>query len=102
MKSNEQPWMVGGWGLEPGRIREAYDRWYDFLAEECQKDDGLLCFYDREKSPEVAYFCGLLADCLTGSGERSGSQEPERFPAMGAMPGQGENAFAPLKSLSKL
>ncbi len=101
MKHQEQPWMVADWEPEPGGVREAYDRWYGFLAEECRKDDGLLCFYDRDKSPEVAYFCGLLANCLMGSAEADRSEEPERFIDVGALPGQGKNSFAPLKSLSK-
>jgi hypothetical protein len=94
--------MAGTLGPHPARIRETYDQWYGFLADECRKDDGLLCFYDRNKSPEVAYFCGLLADCLTGSGEERGSEEPEGFLDMGALPGQGENSCAPLKSLTKV
>jgi hypothetical protein len=93
--------MAEALGLHPARKGQAWDQWYSFLADECWKDDGLLCFYDRNKSPEVAYFCGLLADCLTGSGEERGSEEPEGFLDMGALPGQGENSFAPLKSLSK-
>ena len=27
--------------------------WYDFLAEEARGPEGLLCFYDRPRSPRV-------------------------------------------------
>jgi hypothetical protein len=54
--------------------QETLDRWYRFLEEECRKDNGLLCFYDRRKSQDVAYFCGLLADCLMSSGDQGSAE----------------------------
>ncbi len=32
--------------------------WYDFLDEEARGPEGLLCFYDRPRSPRVD-FCSL-------------------------------------------
>jgi hypothetical protein len=39
-------------------------RWFDFLAAESGRHDGLLCFYDREKSPRVLSSCQVLAQRL--------------------------------------
>lgn len=101
MKNSEQPWMAGSLEQPPEKPRQAHEHWYSFLADECGKDNGLLCFYDRNKSPEVAYFCGLLVNCLTGSGDEAVSEDPERDVDLGALLGPGENFFASLKSLTK-
>lgn len=79
----------------PERRPEVFDQWYRFLGDECRKENGLLCFYDRHKSREVAYFCGLLADCLTGAGEANTCEGPEGFVDLGTLPGQRERFFAP-------
>jgi hypothetical protein len=102
MRNSEGPGMVGATGPPSARRLETREHWHNFLADECQKDNGLLCFYDRQKSPEVAYLCGLLADCLMGASEKSGEEEPGTLMEMGALPNQGEKSFAPLKSLSKV
>lgn len=41
-------------------------RWFDFLAAECTRRDGLLCFYDQEKSSRVLTSCQALARHLDG------------------------------------
>jgi hypothetical protein len=49
--------------------RQAWDieRWYAFLAEEAHGECGLLCFYDRPRSPRVEqcrrFFLGLSGIC---------------------------------------
>ena len=40
------------------------NRWYSFLEEESLGPDGLLCFYDVQKSPEVSQCCTLLVEGL--------------------------------------
>ena len=66
---------TGGGAAARGRA-EHLDNWYSFLKEECCRDDGLLCFYDREKSPQVSYLCGVLAQHLLAVPEdRSGPAE---------------------------
>lgn len=49
----------------PAREAE-HRRWFDFLAAECTRRDGLLCFYDREKSSRVLASCQALARHLEG------------------------------------
>jgi hypothetical protein len=71
------------------RRRETFDQWYSFLEDECQKDNGLLCFYDRHKSREVAYFCGLLADFLTSSAKESEGEDLAKFFDMGTIQTRG-------------
>jgi hypothetical protein len=94
--------MGGTSGEHSASRREAYDRWYSFLADECRKDNGLLCFYDREKSPQVAYFCGLLGDCLTGTGESQEGEGQERFDGIRDLPKLGETSSAPEKISHKV
>lgn len=43
-------------------------RWFDFLAAECTRRDGLLCFYDREKSPGVVSSIRVLGRHLQARG----------------------------------
>jgi len=76
---------------DPEQRREASAHWYRFLETECRKDNGLLRFYDRNKSLEVAYSCGLLADCLTAA--LGGSEALDLFGDSGPIPEQGENTF---------
>lgn len=102
MRNNGQPRMVGPEPLIPERRRESCNQWYNFLEDECLKSDGLLCFYDRHKSREVAYFCGLLADCLTASAEESADEDLEKILDIKVLTDQREKSFAPLKSVSKL
>ncbi len=86
MKDNGRLWMVATTAPPfSERRRERFDQWYNFLEDECQKDNGLLCFYDRHKSREVAYFCGLLADSLTSSAGDSESEEPGKFFDIGTL-----------------
>jgi hypothetical protein len=40
------------------------NHWYSFLEEESLSPGGLLCFYDVEKSQEVAHCCTLLVEGL--------------------------------------
>lgn len=53
--------------LENRRLAEALEGWYAFLAEEAQGEGGLLCFYDRPRSPRVEqcrrFFLGLSGFC---------------------------------------
>ena len=102
MSNYRQPRVVGSTAPPfPEKRREGFDHWYSFLEDECLKDNGLLCFSDRHKSREVAYFCGLLADCLTSGAGKSEEQELEAIINPGAMSDQGERSFEPLKVLSK-
>ena len=42
--------------------------WFTYLEEECQSEDGLLCFYDSPRSPKVVYLCEVLAENLASLG----------------------------------
>lgn len=84
-----------------GRSRESRQRWYSFLEDECLKDNGLLCFYDRHKSREVAYFCGLLADCLASAAAEGDDEDAGPFFELGALPVKGGSTFAPPKAINK-
>lgn len=81
--------MVGG--AEAGRgesrmmpsesARDAQRRrWFDFLAAESARPDGLLCFYDREKSFRVLDSCRVLARRLTRGGATSSPPGPGPTP----------------------
>lgn len=102
MRNNGQPRMVRPEPLIPERRRESFNRWYNFLEDECLKSDGLLCFYDRHKSREVTYFCGLLADCLTAPAQESADEDLGKMPDIKALTDQREDSYASLKSVSKL
>ncbi len=53
--------------LENRRQTAALEGWYAFLAEEAHGEGGLLCFYDRPRSPRVEqcrrFFLGLNGFC---------------------------------------
>jgi hypothetical protein len=40
---------------------EVRTRWFEFLQAECGERDGLLCFYDHQKSRQVSSLCQVLA-----------------------------------------
>lgn len=81
---------TGGGAAGRGRS-EHLDNWHSFLKEECVRDDGLLCFYDREKSPQVSYLCGVLAQHLLAVPEdRSGTADASAdLPRLEAKPRAG-------------
>lgn len=66
-------------------------RWFDFLAAECTRRDGLLCFYDLEKSPQVVFFCQLLGRRLKARAALPASAVPgpgrEEEPCPFTLPG---------------
>jgi hypothetical protein len=41
------------------------ESWYNFLAEETQGDEGLLCFYDRPRTKRIEHYCRFYV-CLNG------------------------------------
>jgi hypothetical protein len=43
--------------LERWREATALESWHQFLAEETWKPDGLLCFYERPRTPRVEHCC---------------------------------------------
>jgi hypothetical protein len=86
----------------PERRPETCDRWYRFLEDECQKDNGLLCFYDRHKSWDVAYFCGLLAHSLMFAGNRGSAENLAKFLDIGTRSEQGEDSYASLRNVGKV
>jgi hypothetical protein len=50
--------------------------WYSFLEDECDSNNGLFCFYDADKSCEVALSCLVLANEMAGFlDENSGIDE---------------------------
>lgn len=83
------------------RGRESRKHWHSFLEDECLKDNGLLCFYDRHKSREVVYFCGLLADCLGSAVEEGDEEDSDNIFEIGTLSYKGEGSAAPLKAVSK-
>jgi hypothetical protein len=44
--------------------KERSEQWFSFLQEESIRQNGLLCFYEPEKSQEVAHCCGILSKHL--------------------------------------
>ena len=44
----------------------ALESWYNFLAEEVQGDEGLLCFFDRPRTKRIENYCRFYI-CLNGS-----------------------------------
>ncbi len=98
MANDRKSWMMRT--VEPTLLErrpDALAHWYSFLEKECLKENGLLCFYDRHKFPEVAYFCGLLAECLMTSPEKGKKAPVERVPDIHAILEQAEKAFTPRK-----
>ncbi len=55
-------------------------RWFDFLAAETSRRDGLLCFYDREKSPRVMSSIRVLARHLQARGAPPACPAPGKDP----------------------
>ncbi len=43
---------------------EVLRHWHGFLEDESHSKDGLLCFYDRDRSREVNHWCRVLAESL--------------------------------------
>lgn len=88
--------MRGGMDVRrvPYQERER-QRWFDFLTQECTRRDGLLCFYDREKSPGVLSCCLALARHLeapsaappAGPQAREREEEPGPWPVAPWGPG---------------
>ncbi len=102
MIDNGQPWMAKPTAFCFSGLRgESREHWYSFLENECLKDNGLLCFYDRYKSREVAYFCGLLAERLTADAEEDEDEEADEFCRLGDRARMGESPFASLRTASK-
>lgn len=101
MGQNQELWRVKAGGesaLAPSR--EANAHWHSFLEEECRKENGLLCFYDRHKSPEVAYFCGLLARCLMSAPEKTEKMaEVSKLFNLQRLPDLEENCLRPAKKV---
>jgi hypothetical protein len=102
MMNNGQPWMAKPAAVFFSGLRgQSREHWYSFLENECLKDNGLLCFYDRYKSREVAYFCGLLAERLAAAAEEGDDEDVDKFCQIGAGSEKGESSLASLKAASK-
>ncbi|MBW1992305.1 MAG: hypothetical protein JRI59_09365 [Deltaproteobacteria bacterium] len=84
----------------PERRLESFSRWYAFLEEESRQADGLLCFYDRHKSHKIVYFCGLLADLITGASGESPGAEPDTL-AFRTLRHRIDDFLTPAKSVNK-
>jgi hypothetical protein len=62
---------------------ERLEKWFRFLQEESNKQDGLLCFYEIEKSQEVARCCEILSENLEAflandlKDEKVGNEAPD-------------------------
>jgi hypothetical protein len=52
-------------GCDPPHTKDS-TLWFNCLQEECLGRDGLLCFYDRPKSPQVDFSCEVLARYVAG------------------------------------
>lgn len=101
MRQNRELWRVKAVGTPASaQSREANAHWYSFLEEECRKENGLLCFYDRHKSPEVAYFCGLLARCLMSAPEKTEKKaEVSKLFDLQRLPDLEENLLKPARKV---
>lgn len=45
-------------------LNERSEKWFSFLVEESSRPNGLLCFYESEKSQKVAHCCMILSKHL--------------------------------------
>jgi hypothetical protein len=101
MMNNGQPWMAKPAAVCFSGLRGDREHWYNFLENECLKDNGLLCFYDRHKSREVVYFCELLAERLATAAEEDDDEDADEFCQIGAGAIKRESSWASMKAAGK-